>query len=80
VNGEDFEKPFVIIIEARDTTGVTSYLQFQIGRLSAQGISDVGVSWLPEKAGTYELRAFAISNFTNPIILTDVRTGEGIID
>jgi len=82
VNGEDFEKPFVIIIEARDTTGVTTYLQFQIGILSARGISgisDVGVSWLPEKPGKYELRAFAISNFTNPQILTDVRTGEGII-
>ncbi len=79
VNGEDFEKPFAIIIEARDATGVTTYLQFQIGRLSAQATSDVGVSWLPEKPGKYELRAFVISNFTNPQILTDVRTGDGFI-
>jgi hypothetical protein len=73
---EEIEKPFVVIVEARDETGVTILLQFQIGRLTANGQSEVGVSWRPETAGEYELRAFVISDFTNPEILTGVRTSQ----
>lgn len=75
-NGEDFEKPFVVIVETREDTGVTVDLQFQAGKLDANSGTEVGVLWRPETAGEYELRAFAISDFNNPKILTGVRTSQ----
>ncbi len=62
--------PFMIVVEARDELGITHYSQFALGSLNLDGsASEVGLSWIPEEAGTYELRAFALSDWNNPQIL-----------
>lgn len=68
--------PFIIIVEARDELGVTRYSQFGTGSLNLGGnsSSEVGLSWRPEEAGIYELRAFALSDFNSPQILAPVQS------
>jgi micrococcal nuclease len=65
---------FLAIIEVRDFEGVTQYIAIQSGKLSAQvdDQKEIGSSWMPEKRGIYQLRAFAISDFENPMVLTPV--------
>lgn len=41
---------------------------------------DIATEWIPEEAGVYELRAFLISNFTSPNILSDVTTSKARIE
>jgi hypothetical protein len=66
--------PFVIIVEVRDELGVPLYSQFAIGSLNPGGESEVGLSWTPKEAGTYELKAFALSDMNNPQILAPVNS------
>lgn len=61
--------PFVIMIEARDELGISQYSQFAIGSLNLDAKSEVGISWTPKEAGTYELKALALSELNNPQIL-----------
>lgn len=76
VNNRDSVLPFTAIIEVRDESDVTVYLRFQIGDVNANGQSEIGLSWLPKDEGSYQLRAFAISNFTRPQVLAWVKTSE----
>lgn len=72
-NNEDYDIPLVVFLEIRDTNGLTLYLVYHILEVNASGRSEVGSSWqLPQEQGDYELRTFAISNFTKPEILTGV--------
>jgi hypothetical protein len=65
-------QPFVALVEVRDSNDVTTYLAWQTGTLSANGSADIGLSWTPEFAGSYEVRSFAISSLSNPQILSDI--------
>lgn len=66
--------PFVIIIEARDELGISHYSQFAMGSLNPGARSEVGLSWTPKEAGTYELKAFALSDLNDPQILAPAHT------
>jgi len=68
----DAELVYAVIVEVRDKDGVTVYLEFQTGTLDKGDSSEIGISWRPNDVGSYELRAFAITNFTSPEILTGV--------
>ena len=70
----DSSVPFVIIIEARDELGISHYSQFALGNLNLGAKSEVGLSWIPKEAGTYELKAFALSDLNNPQILAPAHT------
>jgi hypothetical protein len=68
-NIEGFSVPYVAIIEVRDHDGFTSYLQYQKGVLQSSSSTEIGISWIPEKSGEYDVRTFMLSDFANPIIL-----------
>lgn len=71
----DSAMPIVGFIEVRDSTGVTVALESKFGTwvVGVEGYySHRGMYWVPEAPGRYEIRAFAISNFTNPEVLTAV--------
>jgi hypothetical protein len=65
--------PIVVLIEVRNSDGVTERLGWQIDRLSAERpTTQAGISWIPSHADTYELRTFVISDFENPMILSKI--------
>jgi hypothetical protein len=74
-NNYDYDLQFVILLEVRDSDGVTQLLESHSGSMAGNGRTEVGSLWrFPQDSGQYELRAFAISNFTNPTILTEVKS------
>lgn len=79
-NSSDDPLQFVTIIESRDEGGVTQFLGFSIGQLEANAQSEIGISWTPQNAGNYQLRAFLLSGFPNPQILTTVKTSDIVIE
>ena len=66
------EIPFVAIIEIRDAVGVTVSIGWQSGTARPQGTAELGMSWVPELPGNYELRTFLVSDLRNPRILSSV--------
>jgi hypothetical protein len=64
--------PFVAIMEVRDAAGVTVSLGWQRGTAQPQGHPELGMSWVPERPGNYELRTFLISDLLSPRILSNV--------
>ena len=68
-------QPFVVLMEVRDVNGVTQFLAWQKGTLSA-GVesSTIGISWRAGAAGDYQVRSFVLDNMENPTVLADVRT------
>ena len=64
--------PFVAIMEVRDAAGVTVSLGWQSGTAQPQGHPELGMSWVPERPGNYELRTFLISDLLSPRILSNV--------
>jgi len=74
INKNDAPQPFVALVEVRDSSGVTVYLAWQTGTLSANGQTNVGLSWTPENSGSYEVRTFVISNLSTPTVLSKVST------
>jgi hypothetical protein len=73
-------QPYVAIMEARDEAGMTRFLGFAIGDLAGNSQSEIGISWTPEEAGSYELRTFLVSEFENPQLLTAVATGAALVE
>lgn len=74
-NNYDYDLQFVILLEVRDSDGVTQLLESHSGSVAGNGRTEVGSLWrFPQESGQYELRAFAISNFTMPMILTEVKS------
>jgi hypothetical protein len=65
-------QPYIVLIEVRNSNDLTVSLQFQTGILKPFDSTEIGNSWLPEKTGVYKLRAFALSNFESPEILSGV--------
>ncbi|MCI0557703.1 MAG: hypothetical protein MN733_04355 [Nitrososphaera sp.] len=76
LNSCDQKVPFIAFIEIRDSADVTVSLHNQTGTIGAKSHSEVAMAWWPEEPGDYELRTFAISNFTKPEILTSVRSNQ----
>jgi len=74
VNNNNDDTPFVAIVEVRDNSGVTTYLAWQTGSLNADGRAEVGLSWTPDQAGSYQVRTFVISDLGKPAILSPVVT------
>jgi hypothetical protein len=67
------DSSYVVFLEVRDKNGITEYLEFHTGVIGAHDRLNLASSWhAPEDLARYELRAFAISNFTRPILLTEL--------
>ena len=67
-------RSFVAIFEIRDANGSTILLAWQSGIMSPDSITDIGVSWIPESSGNYQVRQFVLSNMTSPTVLQEVKT------
>lgn len=65
-NNYDKIQPFIAVVEIRDTDGTTLYLQLQKGVLYPLGEVEVAISWIPEQAGMYQIRTFAIDELEDP--------------
>ena len=68
------DSQLVAIIEARNSNGVTEFLEWQPAEIEALESTELGLSWVPLHSGNYELRTFAISGFDNPVVLSTVMT------
>jgi hypothetical protein len=66
------EQPFVAIIEVRDSSGVTVFIGWQRGTLAPQGRTEVGMSWIPQEPGNFQVRTFLISDLLSPNVLSEV--------
>lgn len=73
--------PLVVVIEVRDSDDMTLLIAWQSTRLQEGADSSVnaGISWVPEKAGTYKLRTFANTDFENPQVLTQVYQSQVVV-
>lgn len=70
-------KSFVLIVEVRDPDGITIFLGWQTLALGSIGDGGaVGMSWIPEHAGTYSVRTFALTDIRNPEVLSTVVSSE----
>lgn len=68
--------PFVMIMEIRDSSGITVSLGWQAGILDPGDMTEIGFSWIPEFPGVYEARVYAASSLADPQVLSSVRTSE----
>jgi hypothetical protein len=65
------ELPFVVIMEVRNSDGLTESISWQSGVFTAKDEqAQVGFSWVPSHSGNFELRSFAISNLEMPQVLS----------
>jgi hypothetical protein len=74
----DRDQKFIAIIEVRNTenSGITEYLILHPAEIKANTQIEIGVLWIPLHAGTYELRVFAISNFSSLVILSSIQSSK----
>jgi hypothetical protein len=75
----DTRLEYALIAEIRDEKGITHSIQWQTGveePLGNRTISPIesDMTWQPIEVGNYQVRLFAISNFTQPEVLTPVHT------
>ncbi len=86
-NNQVINQPVVIIVEVRDAIGVTEYISWQKGTLTAGDRHYFEAAWMPNKGcseasgGCYpdhEIRAFVLSDFEKPQVLTWVEILQGI--
>jgi hypothetical protein len=73
-NNNDEPQPAVVLVEVRNADGITVYLQWQTGTINADDEMNIGLSWTPDAAGTYQLRTFVLGNLLNPSTLSPVVT------
>jgi hypothetical protein len=76
-------RSFVVLIEVRDSSGITTNLFWQSGTLAAGKNQTIGVSWIPGEACSegiacriFQIRTFVISSLEDPMVLSYVFTKE----
>jgi hypothetical protein len=78
-NGLLEAKHVTTIIEVRDSSGVSQLIEFHQGILKPDGRVEVGISWMPDLEGEYELRCFLISDFQTAEVFSGVKNSIAII-
>jgi hypothetical protein len=73
-NNDQGARAMAALVEVRDASGFTTYLQWQTGTVPGNGEVSVGLSWTPDAAGSYTIRVFVVSNITNPQALSSIVT------
>lgn len=71
-NNTTAKMEYTVIVEVRDADGITVYLQWASGQLEGGGEKSESMSWIPSAPGTYDVRAFVITNLANPQALSPV--------
>lgn len=72
-------QPYVSLVQVRDFAGITVYIAWQSGTLIPGGSSTIGVSWVPEEPGEYEVRTFAISSFEEAAVISELATSKALV-
>ena len=74
---------FVVLIEVRDSSGITTDLFWQSGTLAAGKNHTIGASWVPGDicfdnitCSIFQIRTFVISSLKDPMVLSHVFTKE----
>lgn len=68
-------QPFVVYLEVRDAeTGYTVFNEFGMGTLNPDGSAEVGISWIPNADGKYELRSFVVDSLQSTERISRVAT------
>lgn len=78
-NNNDEPRPFMALIEVRDSSGVTVFLALQGGTLDPSGSTNIGVMWQPDQAGTFEVRTFVVSDIGGGEVLSPVASSEIVV-
>jgi hypothetical protein len=73
-NNEQGTRAMAAIVEVRDASGFTQYLQWQTGTVPGNGEVNAGFSWTPDAPGTYQIRVFVVTSITNPAALSSIVT------
>jgi hypothetical protein len=68
--------PFIVMMEIRDSIGITVSLGWQAGILDPADMTGTGLSWTPAFSGVYESRVYVVSSLSNPQLLSSVMTSE----
>lgn len=79
-NYQNDTRDFAAIVEVRDSNGFTELLSWQTGHIGGRSSSEVGVSWIPQKADDYQIRAFVLNRIENPEVLSPVIESDVTID
>ncbi len=75
------DQHFVVLTEIRDEAGISQYLAWQSGKLSATGNYTTETSWVPDSGcyenssecnDGYQIRVFVLSGLENPQVLSEV--------
>lgn len=70
-NTKDVAHNITVIFEIRKDD-VSIYLAWQDEMALPRSETETSISWTPQIAGEYQIRAFVVSNMTNPEVLEDV--------
>jgi hypothetical protein len=74
-NGCDIpDYPATILLEVRDSEGITRCFAFQQIALEPSHQPRIGFSWMPDKAGDYEVRMFVITCINCTPVLNPIMT------
>lgn len=68
------QQPFVAVFEVRDSKDVTVFVKLDAGLLVPAGQQLSRVYWVPEIAGEYTARVFAVSSISEPEILSGIQS------
>ncbi len=76
ISGLDLPVQVVAIIEVRDSSDISHVIQFRELTIGANTIVNVTVPWTPSAEDQYQLRAFVISEWQSPQVMSIVRAAE----
>ncbi|MEM2141190.1 MAG: CAP domain-containing protein [Nitrososphaera sp.] len=71
-NNKSVMLPYIVVFEIRDENGYTSSIKWQKGELPSSITTFARISWTPDSSGMFVVRVFAVSDFEEPIVLSDV--------
>ena len=73
VYGEvDRDVEYLAVVEVRDSEGVTAHLSWQGNKLEPFGSNKIEFSWIPGNNGIYYIRSFAVTDLSDPQVLSQV--------
>jgi hypothetical protein len=70
------QQSYVALLEVRDESGITEYLAWSSNVIQFESNKTMGISFIPTKQASYSIRAFAISDLEQPMVLSSVAVSE----
>jgi hypothetical protein len=73
------DQPVVVIIEVRDSDGITVFFGLQSRVLKPDCGAGFGVSWLASEQGNFQVRSFALNSLEIPSLLSPVMSTDVVV-